>query len=110
MIKDGIELKEHECEECGVTFYSKGKLQVVLCYECKKEHNRMMTKRRNIIKNKRKNPDYVPREEIIKPPKPVKRVKPFKSLNECVIIVENYNKEHGTLYSYGNFPYKEMFN
>lgn len=31
------------------------------------------------------------------------------SIAECISIIEKYNREHGTWYTYGNFPHKELF-
>jgi len=32
--------------------------------------------------------------------------KKIKSIWECINIIEKYNKEHKTCYTYGNFPFE----
>ena len=62
-----------------------------------------------VIRKKKENPDYIPKEEKVQfaDKKKKKRKKP-KSISQCIAIIEKYNRENGTHYSYGKFPYPEM--
>ncbi len=102
--------RKNICEECGKEFISKGKLQVVLCPDCKKAYNYKKQRQSYIFHKKKENSDYIPKEEKVQfsDKKENKRKKP-KSISQCVAIIEKYNRESGTNYTYGNFPHKEMF-
>lgn len=76
-------LKERKCIYCGKVFNTPDKRKKV-CHNCRVEKS----------KNEK--------------PKAVKKSKPL-SIPECISIIEKYNREHGTWYTYGNFPHKELF-
>ena len=102
--------RKNICEECGKEFLSKGKLKVILCPDCKKSYNYKMQRQSYIFHKKKENPDYIPKEEKVQfaDKKKKKRKKP-KSISQCIVIIEKYNLENETNYTYGNFPHKEMF-
>lgn len=77
-------MKKCKCMYCEKEFESKRKRSV--CDDCR------------IGRPKKKNP------EAAKPK--VKKAEPL-SVIECARIVDRYNREHGTNYSYGNFPFKK---
>lgn len=82
------ELYRHKCK-CGRKFYSESK-RAYRCPYCKGENKKANIKRNNEMIKK----------PIVEAPKPV----PVNiSLSRMMQLLELYNKNHGTKYSYGQF-------
>lgn len=82
------ELYKHKCK-CGNKFYSESK-KTRLCPKCKGEHRKASLQKNN--ENCKKL--------IVENPKPM----PVNiSLPRMMQLLELYNKNHGTKYSYGQF-------
>lgn len=83
------DLNNRVCKECGETFYTMGYRRVV-CPECKE-------------KQKKGNQDNAKGEKTsAKKPKPKPKKKP-KTLMQIVREKNKYNKNNGTLLSYGQY-------
>lgn len=81
-------MKKWKCKYCCREFESERKRSV--CDDCQIV---------NMVKKKDKSKDEKPKAKKIKP----------LSINEAVSIIEKYNRENHTCFTYGNFPHKELF-
>ena len=86
-------LLSYTCKKCGVVFNSYGHLRVLLCEKCKKKQCRENDRIR-----KKQNYDNFK--------KPIKRQvikKDGKSISQIIKELEEYNRNHKTLLSYGQY-------
>lgn len=83
-----VELFEKVCRQCGKVFRTDNE-RVRLCLSCK-EHNKKLDTQRNIKERKKFKIEN-------------KKITKSFSLLEITRLLEKYNKEHGTKYTYGQF-------
>lgn len=82
-------LYKRVCRDCGREFYYPTKKKQ-LCPECYSANRGRVQKEQNRLNHKPKKPKQ-------------KRIKIDLSINEVVGLMEQYNREHKTRYTYGQF-------